>query len=120
MPNLWKVKQPYNVSVAASTAAIAALEDSAHMADVVARLTAERDRMAGLLSGIDYLRPYPSRANFILCRVIGRDARQIKLKLEEHGILVRYFNKPGLRDCIRISAGKPEQTDALIAALHTL
>jgi histidinol-phosphate aminotransferase len=119
MPHLWKLKQPYNVSVAASTAAIAALEDSAYMADVVARLTAERDRMAVLLAGIDYLRPYPSRANFILCRVAGRDARQIKLKLEEHGILVRYFNKPGLRDCIRISAGKPEHTDALMAALQT-
>jgi histidinol-phosphate aminotransferase len=120
MPHLWKVKQPYNVSVAASTAAIAALEDSTYMADVVARLTAERDRMAGLLAGISYLRPYPSRANFTLCRVTGRDAREIKLGLEEHGILVRYFDKPGLRDCIRVSAGKPEHTDALIAALRAL
>jgi histidinol-phosphate aminotransferase len=120
MPYMWKVKQPYNVSAAASTAAIAALEDSAYMADVVARLTAERDRMAALLAGIPYLRPYPSRANFILCRVIGRDAREVKLGLEERGILVRYFNKPGLRDCIRISAGKPEHTDALMAALQSL
>jgi histidinol-phosphate/aromatic aminotransferase/cobyric acid decarboxylase-like protein len=30
---------------------------------------------------------------------------------------VRYFDKPGLRDCIRISVGKPEHTEALIAAL---
>jgi histidinol-phosphate aminotransferase len=120
MPFLWKAKQPYNVSAAASAAAVAALEDAAYMADVVARLTAERDRMAELLRGIDYMRPYPSRANFILCRVVGRDARQVKLSLEERGILVRYFNKPGLRDCIRISAGKPEQTDALVAALRTL
>ena len=35
-------------------------------------------------------------------------------------ILVRYFDKPGLRDCIRISAGKPEHNDAVIAALQTL
>jgi histidinol-phosphate aminotransferase len=120
MPHLWKVKQPYNVSAAASAAAIAALADPAYMADVVARLTAERVRMAGLLAGISYLRPYPSRANFILCRVAGRDARQLKFRLEERGILVRYFEKPGLRDCIRISAGKPEHTDALIAALQSL
>ncbi len=120
MPHLWKVKQPYNVSVAASTAAISALEDSEYMADVVARLTSERDRMAGLLAEINYLKPYPSRANFILCRVVGRDARQLKLGLEQHGILVRYFDKPGLRDCIRISTGKPEHTDALIAALQAL
>jgi len=30
---------------------------------------------------------------------------------------VRYFDKDGLRDCLRISVGKPEHTDALIAAL---
>src|SRR4029079_4541778 len=82
MPHLWKVKQPYNVSVAASTAAIASLEDATYLADVVARLTAERDRMAGLLAAISFLQPYPSRANFILCRVTGRDAREIKQGLE--------------------------------------
>jgi histidinol-phosphate aminotransferase len=120
MPHLWKVKQPYNVSAAASAAAIAALADPAYMADMVTRLTTERDRMAGLLAGISYLRPYPSRANFILCRVAGRDARLLKTSLEESGILVRYFDKPGLRDCIRISTGKPEHTDALITALQSL
>ena len=120
MPHLWKIKQPYNVSVAASAAGIAALEDFTYMAQVVALLTAERDRLAGLLAAIPFLKPYPSRSNFILCRVSGRDARQLKLSLEAQGILVRYFDKPGLRDCIRISVGKPEHTDALIAAIGGL
>jgi histidinol-phosphate aminotransferase len=117
---LWKIKQPYNVSVAASTAALAALEDGAHMADVVAALTAERERLAGLLAGFDWLRPYPSRANFILCRVAGREARAVKRALEAEGILVRYFDKPGLADCLRISVGRPEHTDALVRALSRL
>jgi histidinol-phosphate aminotransferase len=120
MPHLWKIKQPYNVSVAAAAAAIAALEDADYMADVVARLTAERDRLMDRLAGIAYLRPYPSRANFILCRVVGRDARRVKEALEQEGILVRYFDKPGLTDCIRISVGRPEQSDALIATLRRL
>jgi len=120
MPHLWKIKQPYNISVAASTAALAALEDAEYMARSVALLTAERDHLAEALSEISYLRPYPSRSNFILCRVVGRDARELKLALERDGILVRYFDKPGLTDCIRISAGKPEHTDALITALKKL
>jgi len=33
---------------------------------------------------------------------------------------VRYFNKPGLRDCLRISVGKPRDTDALMEALKEL
>jgi histidinol-phosphate aminotransferase len=120
MPHLWKIKQPYNVSVAASAAALAALEDTQGLRENVARLVAERERLAMLLAGIPYLRPYPSRANFILCRVFGRDARALKLALEVRGILIRYFNKPGLTDCIRVSVGRPEQTTALIAALEAL
>ncbi len=120
MPHLWKIKQPYNVSVAASAAAIASLEDSEQIAEVVSKLVAERNRMAEALSEFPFLKVYPSHANFILCRVAGRDARALKLALEREGILVRYFDKPGLADCIRISAGKPEHTDALVAALRRI
>jgi histidinol-phosphate aminotransferase len=120
MPHLWKFKQPYNVSVAASTAAIASLADPDYERRIVEAITRERDRLYDLLLSIRYLQPYPSRANFILCRVVGRDARELKLTLERDGILVRYFNRPGLTDCIRISIGKPEHTDMLIEALQRL
>jgi histidinol-phosphate aminotransferase len=120
MPHLWKIKQPYNLNVAANAAALAALEDRRYLAGCVAALTAERERLAAALARVTYLRPYPSCANFVLCRVSGRDARALKLALEQHGILVRYFDKPGLTDCIRISVGKPAHTDALIRALEHL
>lgn len=120
MPHLWKIKQPYNVSVAATAAALASLDDAEYMRDVVTRLVAERNRMAEMLSELPFLHVYPSYSNFVLCRVKGRDARALKAGLEQQGILVRYFSKPGLEDCIRISAGKPEQTDALVKALREL
>ena len=34
------------------------------------------------------------------------------------GVLVRYFAKAGLQDCIRISAGTPDDTDRLVEALR--
>jgi len=117
LPQLWKIKQPYNVNVAATLAAITSLEDIATLQDNLGKLIAERDRLSEALSELNFLRPYPSHSNFILCRVIDRDARQLKLALEQQGILVRYFDKPGLRDCIRISVGKPKHTDVLIEAL---
>jgi histidinol-phosphate aminotransferase len=120
MPHLWKIKQPYNVSVAASAAAIAALSDHEHMTAVVERIVAERERLLACLAEFGYLSPYSSRANFILCRVVGRNAARLKLALEARGILVRYFNKPGLEDCIRISVGRPEDNDALLCALREL
>jgi histidinol-phosphate aminotransferase len=88
------------------------------MAEVVKLLVAERNRMAEELSQLPFLQVYPSYANFVLCRVTGRDAKALKVALEQDGILVRYFNKPGLEDCIRISAGKPDQTDALLKAMQ--
>lgn len=118
LPHLWKIKQPYNVNVAASIAALAALRDPAWMQEKVRLLVAERNRMSAALRKISYLEPYPSMANFVLCKVHGRSAYQLKLDLEQQGILVRYFNKPGLDNCIRISAGRPEDTDRLLAVLR--
>jgi histidinol-phosphate aminotransferase len=120
LPHLWKIKQPYNINVAASLAALASLEDQEWLHEKVQLLVAERERLFAKLGTISYLNPFPSRSNFILCRVIDRDAQALKLDLEKEGILVRYFNKPGVDNCIRISAGRPEETDRLIAKLHRL
>ena len=120
MPHLWKIKQPYNVTVASSAASIAALQDADWLLERVGRIVAERARLSGLLASIPYLHPYPSEANFVLCRVSSRDARQLKKNLEEKGILVRYFSKPGLTDHIRISVGRPGSSDALMTVLRRL
>jgi histidinol-phosphate aminotransferase len=120
MPILWRVKQPYNVNVAAT---IAGLESLAHRDEIqptVDALAAERDRLIGELGRFSFLQPFPSRANFVLCRVIGRNAAALKRELQEQGILVRHYAKPGLENCIRISAGRPQDTDALLAALRGL
>ena len=120
MPQLWKIKQPYNVNVAGTVAALASLNDAEHLMGTVGKIVEERERLYRELNQLDFLRPYPSQANFILCRVVDRDARQLKLDLEERGILVRYFSKPGLTDHIRISIGRPEQTDTLLVTLGDL
>lgn len=118
MPTLWTAKQPYNVSVAASVAAQVSLEYADELKKVVDLLKIERERLFEELHDIPYLKPYPSRSNFILCRVVDRDASQLKTELaEKYGIFIRYFNKPGLRDHIRISVGRPQDTDKLISAL---
>ena len=121
MPTLWKSKQPYNVNVAASVAAQVSLEHADELVEVVERLKNERARLFLALQEIPYLEPYPTKSNFILCRVIDRDAAELKSRLaQEHGIFIRYFNQPGLRDHIRISVGRPQDTDRLVEALKLL
>lgn len=120
-PILWKSKQPYNVNVAASVAAQASLAHVRELVKVVELLKTERTRLLAALQGIPYLKPYPTQSNFILCKVIGKDAAELKTKLaQEYGVFIRYFNKPGLRDHIRISVGRLSDTDVLIEALKKL
>ena len=119
MQELWKFKQPYNVNVAASVAGIASLRHAGRIETVVEKLKAERSRLYEMLASLPGIEAVPgSQANFILCRVVRRNARDLKLALERRGILVRHYDKPGLDNCIRISIGRPEHTDALIGALR--
>jgi histidinol-phosphate aminotransferase len=120
MPHLWKIKQPYNVSVAGAAAARVSIEHAGELEEVGRRLILERDRLYEGLRTIPYLEPYPSQANFILCRVVGRKAKELKERLGRVGILVRFFDKPGLQDHIRISVGKPEHTDVLLEELSKM
>lgn len=121
MPVLWKAKQPYNVNVAASVAAQVSLDYVEELQKVVALLQEERERLLQALQKISYLEPYPSQSNFILCRVTGQEAARLKALLaQEYGIFIRYFDKPGLRDHIRISVGRPQDTDVLLKALQSL
>jgi histidinol-phosphate aminotransferase len=119
MPTLWKAKQPYNVNVAASVAAQVSLAHVDELTHRVELLKTERERLFSALQHIPYLKAYPTHSNFILCQVQGRDAAELKSRLaQEHGIFIRYFSKPGLRDHIRISVGRPQDTDALLTALR--
>lgn len=125
--HLWKLKQPYTPTVASSIGAIAALADRANLRDNVQRIVSERTRMGELLSDLGWLQVYPTQTNFMLCRVDASIAKNgatpgqtVKTHLEQRGILVRYFDKDGLRDCIRISVGKPEHTDRLVEVLKEI
>lgn len=117
MDQLWKFKQPYNVNVAALVAGVASLRHADQILAVVEKIKAERARLFAALQNVPFLEPHPTHSNFILCDVAGRSGADLKTALEQQGVLVRYYNKPGLENCIRISVGRPEQTDRLLEAL---
>jgi histidinol-phosphate aminotransferase len=136
---LMKIKQPYNANAAAQAAVLASLADIEYLRGNVARIIRERERLFSKLKELGWLKPYPSQANFVLCSLSYRTehpdiviaspdkigtkqslAREIWQQLHRKGIFVRYFDTPLLKDCLRISVGKPEDTDALIEALRAL
>jgi histidinol-phosphate aminotransferase len=117
VPYLIKIKQPYNINAAAQIAAIESLKDIDHLRETIKSIVSERERLLNKLGQIDWLKVYPSKANFVLCSVLKHKAKDIHRNLQSKGIFIRYFDTPKLKDCLRISVGKPEHTDKLISAL---
>ncbi|MBL7126898.1 MAG: histidinol-phosphate transaminase [Dehalococcoidales bacterium] len=117
---LIKIKLPYNVSVAALVAVQESLEDVDYLMEKVKAIIAERERLFQELRKIDWLKPFPSQANFIFCSVQKGDAGGLRQRLQQKGILVRYFDQPLLQNSIRISVGRPEDTDTLVKVLQEL
>jgi histidinol-phosphate aminotransferase len=118
--HMMALKQPYNVNVAAEAGAIAAIEHYAEVRETIASIVAERDRMARLCADLGWLKPVPSQANFVLMAVEGQNAKDVANALRSKGVLVRYYDRPDLANYIRISAGRPEDTDRLLEALRGL
>jgi histidinol-phosphate aminotransferase len=117
---LLRIKEPYSVNVAAQVAVQESLKDVDYLMNTVKTIIAERERLFSRLKSIEWLKSYPSQANFILCSVLEGEARELQQKLEDRGILVRYFDQPLLKDSIRISIGRPEENDILMETLNEI
>ena len=115
-----KIKIPYNVNVAAMVAVEESLKDIDYLQSTVQKLIDERERLFTELETISWLKPFPSQANFILCKVQKGNALELRQKLQEKGILIRYYDDTLLKDYVRISVGKPEHTDALMNVLKSI
>jgi histidinol-phosphate aminotransferase len=115
-----RVKQPYNVNVAAEAATLASLEDLEYLQSKINAIVRERERLEAMLRELPGVEVTPSSANFVLCRLVDADAGQARERLAQQGILVRYFDTPLLRNHLRISAGRPSDTDAVVNALRDI
>ena len=116
--HLAKVKDSYNVNVVTQALGTAALIDRQTHLDQVRRTVLERARLERELAAFGWSWPQ-SAGNFLLCEV-GDDAERIYLGLKARGILVRWWSKPALRSKLRITVGRPEDSDRLLAALREL
>jgi len=123
-----KVKDSYNVNAITQALGIAALEDRAHHRAVVEQTLAQRARLENALAALGFTWP-ASAGNFLLCTPPaaasadpdpGARAQAIYLALKQQGLLIRWWNTPELRQRLRITVGKPEDNDRLLAALPAL
>ncbi len=116
---MMKVKDSYNCDAIAVRAATAAILDQDYARQNWARVRSERDRLATELHALGWT-TLPSQANFLLATAPDANGKHAYLQLKAQGILVRYFDKPGLQDKIRITVGSPQDNDALLQGIRAL
>jgi histidinol-phosphate aminotransferase len=110
-----RVRQPFNVSLPAQAAAVAALGDDEHLSRSIRTNNTELARVTGEIERTG-LRFVPSVCNFLLVD-FGRDAGPVYEALLRRSVIVRPVGNYGLGDCLRISIGTPEENTRLINAL---
>ncbi len=116
---MMKVKDSYNCDAISVIAATAAIEDQEYAARSWDHVKAERQRLTDELNAIGWT-VIPSQANFVFATVPGGHAKAAYLGLKEQGILVRFFDKAGLNDKLRITVGTSQENNALLGGIKAL
>jgi histidinol-phosphate aminotransferase len=116
---MMKVKDSYNLNRLSLAAACAALQDLPWMTRNARRIQRSRKKLTSALKRMGY-QVYPSHANFVLARRTGQNLKSVYQELKQRKILVRYFDVPGLQDCLRITIGSPKEISALVDAMKTI
>jgi histidinol-phosphate aminotransferase len=115
---LARVRLPYHLSAITQVVGESAIRHAEETLDLVKAIALERDRISSELQAMG-LRTYPSLANYVLFEV--DDPEAIWNGLLERGVLLRrYDGVGGLESCLRVTAGRPEETDAFLGALKEI
>ena len=109
-----RVRPPFNANSLAQRAALAALDDDAHVTKSRAVNAAGMEQVGQGLRSLGFA-PIPSEANFLYFDV-KRDGRQVFESLLREGIIVRHIEGTMLR----VTIGREEENAAFLHALKTV
>jgi histidinol-phosphate aminotransferase len=110
---------PFPISTLSETAALVALENLDHFMGNVARIVAERERLATALSAMPNVHVYSSGANFVLVQFDHSPQALVDGLANGHGIMISDVAAyPELPNTVRISMGLPEANDTVIDAVR--
>ncbi|MGB3789076.1 MAG: histidinol-phosphate transaminase [Phormidesmis sp.] len=119
LAGLLKVKDSYNVDAIALKLGEAAIADQAYKNECVQKVIAARGQLATDLQSLDFT-VWPSSTNFLLVKPPNNTAQFLQAQLKEKGIMIRYFNQPGLDDKLRITVGTPVQNTQMVQVISGL
>ncbi|KJH71289.1 histidinol-phosphate aminotransferase [Aliterella atlantica CENA595] len=119
LAGLFKVKDSYNVDAIATLVGAAAMRDQQYKNTCAEKVKASRAKLTIDLRKLGFT-VRDSQGNFVLATPTTSQAEYLYQSLKQRGILVRYFNQPGLTDKLRITVGNDEQNQLLLTNLIDL
>ncbi len=113
-----KIRLHFGVNLIAQAGALASLEDTSYLHEVIAEVEQGRRDYAELARSLG-LYAIPSAANFVSIDVGGPErARALLAALAEQDVFVRMPGAPPLNRCIRVTVGTAEQRAAFATVLR--
>lgn len=112
-----KIRPPFNVSIPAQAAGLAALADAAFLKRTVGMNDREKARLARALQELGFP-VVPSAANFLLFRVKPWSGRALFTELLRRGVIVRSVDEYDLPDYLRVTVGTAAQNKIFLTALR--
>ncbi len=109
----------YTLDRLALVGAKAAFEDETYFTETVKKIIATREKTTELLRQLDF-NVLPSQANFVFITHKTVSAEFLYNELKKENVLVRYFNKPGIDNYLRITIGTDEQMEQLVEKLSKI
>ena len=114
-----KARLPYNLNFLSQAAALAALDEWELLRANVEKIVASREDLLYRLYRVPGVRPYPSKANFVLIELAAADPRTVFESVYRRGCLVRDVTSyPRLQRCLRVSVGSEPENEAFLSALR--
>ena len=116
---LHKIRDSYNVNGLGQIGAEATLGDLPHYRANFKKIIATREWLSRELTKLGF-RVLPSRTNFILVRPARFSAQAWLQSLRVQKALVRWFDRPEVKDYLRITIGTAAEAEALVNAVRKI
>jgi histidinol-phosphate aminotransferase len=106
---MFKVKDPFNVTRLTQILVSAALEDTIYVTNKINEIISTREWFTQEIRNLGY-RVIPSQGNFIFPKPpVGKKGIRFYEKLLEKKVLTRHYDQEGLCDGVRMTIGTPEE-----------
>ncbi len=114
-----KTRLPYNINVLTQASALFALQHKTILDAQAQQICADRATLLRVMQTLDGITVYPSEANFVLFRTPPGQANDVFAALKQQDILIKNLSPSGgrLRDCLRVTVGRPDENEAFAHAL---